>query len=601
MNTIIKANGAKYLSQLMTDLPHNCLFNKVLTGSGGTTVALTNNEDYVICVPFKALISSKMSQVDNILGVMGGVKDADIIEYLETSPVKKIMVTYDSLPRLLKFIDPTQYRLLVDEAHKLIDSGSFRGTAIRGVLDNFNMFKSYTFMTATPVKDKYQLPALKALPKVTVNWDDITPVSVQYKMFESDLNRKMASIIIDYLNGNLTGNPYIFINSVKSIVKIVTILKKAGYNDPNLFKIVVATSESNIKAVKALGSKYMIESVNAPNKRVTFLTATAFEGCDIYDEDGITYVLTDGRKDHTKIDILTLLPQIIGRIRNSKLKDSVNVMYTPSPYFSYITEDEFEAHVKEQLEEANSVVEAFNANKSDKVRQMLLDGSEVDPYLIAENGEIRVNETAWYAEMHNFESLHTTYYVKKQNGKPVERTDSFQVSINSVPYNYQPASISTDVTLADDIKLDARVSFQKVCEKYCEDKAKVGINNLIMTVDADEDFNLIQEAYEVLGPDKLKALQYRKGKIQEALIVHNKETHNTVKIVNLLKLRVGQFVSLKELKANLSTIYNSLGINKAAKATDIKEWYNVKESSRRVDGKKVKGYDIVTVPTTFKV
>ena len=40
----------------LEDLPHNCIFNKVITGCGGTTIAITNSENYVIAVPTKELI-----------------------------------------------------------------------------------------------------------------------------------------------------------------------------------------------------------------------------------------------------------------------------------------------------------------------------------------------------------------------------------------------------------------------------------------------------------------------------------------------------------------------------------------------------------------
>ena len=35
----------------LPDLPHNCIFNKVVTGCGGTTVVLFNDESYIIAVP----------------------------------------------------------------------------------------------------------------------------------------------------------------------------------------------------------------------------------------------------------------------------------------------------------------------------------------------------------------------------------------------------------------------------------------------------------------------------------------------------------------------------------------------------------------------
>lgn len=40
----------------LEDLPHNCIFNKVVTGCGGTTIALKNGENYVIAVPTLSLI-----------------------------------------------------------------------------------------------------------------------------------------------------------------------------------------------------------------------------------------------------------------------------------------------------------------------------------------------------------------------------------------------------------------------------------------------------------------------------------------------------------------------------------------------------------------
>ena len=36
---------------IMKDFPMNCIFNKVKTGCGATTIALTNNENYIIAVP----------------------------------------------------------------------------------------------------------------------------------------------------------------------------------------------------------------------------------------------------------------------------------------------------------------------------------------------------------------------------------------------------------------------------------------------------------------------------------------------------------------------------------------------------------------------
>lgn len=52
----------------MEDLPHNCIFNKVVTGCGGTTVVLSNSEDYVIAVPTTELIINKTGRTKRIRG-----------------------------------------------------------------------------------------------------------------------------------------------------------------------------------------------------------------------------------------------------------------------------------------------------------------------------------------------------------------------------------------------------------------------------------------------------------------------------------------------------------------------------------------------------
>ena len=44
---------------IMEDFPENCIFNKVKTGCGATTIALTNDENYIIAVPTTELVINK--------------------------------------------------------------------------------------------------------------------------------------------------------------------------------------------------------------------------------------------------------------------------------------------------------------------------------------------------------------------------------------------------------------------------------------------------------------------------------------------------------------------------------------------------------------
>ena len=168
----------------LEDLPHNCIFNKVVTGCGGTTVVLQNAEDYVIAVPTTELIINKTDittagvskEPHNGLypfGLFGKFDDAaerKLKDYLNSPGIKKIMCTYDKVPRLMEYIKPSNYRLLIDEYHCLLKAYSYRQKAINGVLDNYRRFKSFCFMSATPILPSFKPNCLADVKEIQADW-----------------------------------------------------------------------------------------------------------------------------------------------------------------------------------------------------------------------------------------------------------------------------------------------------------------------------------------------------------------------------------------------------------------------------------------------
>lgn len=55
---------------IMEDFPANCIFNKVKTGCGATTIALSNDENYIIAVPTTELIENKCYPVQDKDGIV---------------------------------------------------------------------------------------------------------------------------------------------------------------------------------------------------------------------------------------------------------------------------------------------------------------------------------------------------------------------------------------------------------------------------------------------------------------------------------------------------------------------------------------------------
>ena len=162
----------------MTEIPTNCLFNKGKTGCGGTELAINQKGHTIIAVPFVNLAKNKEITNDRrqyeVLAVHGEVGNDDIIDYANSHETLKILVVYDSLPRLIKELSELGYNvyrdffLLVDEYHILFNQYSFRHEPIKRLLKLARNFGKVTYMSATPIERELLLEELKDLPTVIV-------------------------------------------------------------------------------------------------------------------------------------------------------------------------------------------------------------------------------------------------------------------------------------------------------------------------------------------------------------------------------------------------------------------------------------------------
>jgi hypothetical protein len=86
----------------------------------------------------------------------------------------KIVVTYDSLPRVVNVLSDAGYNvyrdffLLVDEYHILFNHYSFRHAPIKRLLAEAGNFERVTYMSATPIEEEYMLEELKGIQTVVV-------------------------------------------------------------------------------------------------------------------------------------------------------------------------------------------------------------------------------------------------------------------------------------------------------------------------------------------------------------------------------------------------------------------------------------------------
>jgi hypothetical protein len=171
--------GATYISEIKNfKIPANCLFNKGKTGCGGTETAINQDGHTIIAVPFVNLAKNK--EITNerrkydVLAVHGDVDKDAVTDFANLHETLKIIVVYDSLPRLIYILTALGYdvfrdfSLLVDEYHILFNQYSFRPKPIKELLRIAPNFRQVTYMSATPIEREFILEELKHLPTVVM-------------------------------------------------------------------------------------------------------------------------------------------------------------------------------------------------------------------------------------------------------------------------------------------------------------------------------------------------------------------------------------------------------------------------------------------------
>lgn len=592
--TIFAGHSKEKLSNLIKDFPDNCYVNKQITGCGGTTLVLRNTVNYVVLVPYINLLKSKVADnqdIVDLIGVYGETDSEEITAYLESgAEPKKIVCTYDSLPKLLrtKGFNPKAFKLLVDEAHTLVNLGSFKAATCEFVLQNYTKFASYVFLTATPTKREYFPEALINVPLCTIQWDDVRNVKFNLQNIEQGigLNNALFGLCYDYLMRKIEGNAHIFYNSVSEIASVLNKLKEVvdketGKNlfDPNDIRVVCSKSGTNQKTFNSrLGTKWAsIADITDPVRKINLYTSTAFEGADVLDEEGQTYIIINGVRDATKVDFHVLVPQIVGRIRNTKYNEHINLLVANLPEAASCTKDEWMSTVTKRIQNSRDVLHDIRESKmSEASKAQLIKAAEEDKYTFKnEQGELYVSDVALKAELQAYEALEATYVVRVVEGAEIS-DEGYSASFRSlltdeskhVPFAHKPKGISKFLT-------GHSQCFYETMKEYCEARDEQN-EKLYKLVDAKDDY--FKTAYDTLKHETIRKLEYRKPAIERAMKIHDTKNENATEIPTLLNLKKDQVYLRADIKAKIQDIYDKLAIPDKAKATDITKWYEVKDT-----------------------
>lgn len=334
----------KFLSDFLDFIPSHKLINKGITGCGGTTVELESKRNSIILCPTCNLVESKSAQ--GYFGVTSKVNKSQIKNYLiKEAKFKKIIATYDALPRLMEIIpNYSEYFLLIDEYHLLFNDYSFRSDAILFVLNNFRKFKDWAFLTATPLKEEFILEELKDIDKVTYEWEGATKVNITIRD-ACFIQKELINLMELYKDREI----HIFLNSVSTIRNIINKLDTEDYR-----VVCSSTNKSKITNYARITDKV---------KHLNFYTSCSFEGADIYSPNGICIILCDTNISTTILDISTKIRQVCGRLRDSKYKDQcILVLNTSNHRYAGTNKDDFLQEVEKCKFAGNNWCRIYNSS-----------------------------------------------------------------------------------------------------------------------------------------------------------------------------------------------------------------------------------------------
>ncbi len=584
------------------ELPKGIL-NKGVTGCGATSVAIEDEHKTIICSPRINLIKNKVGQHKELLGVYGDVKNDEIMAYLEKTDTPKIMVTYDSMPRLAKLIDDkSDWRVVVDEyQYLLIDSG-FRSDKAIALLDVVNEFDYVTYLSATPIADKYiqKMEQFKDVPYTELIWGDkVEKIDVERVVSAKPIDNAIK-IVRNYQNGNfpkegkdVSKECVIFLNSVTNIANIV----RQTELPPEDVNIIVANTEENQKLVRQIGKGFDIGTIplkGEPHKMFTFCTSTAFAGCDFYSTCASTFVISDNKKVHTSIDIATELAQIAGRQRLACNPFRKTIVFIYNVDIGEKDADSYKNGIERKLEKSIKMANHRNSAIDEDVKNDLIrETTEMQNIKKYSESYVRydeksdcftVNRWAYLNELFAYDVQHENYQDSIIVKKQLEES-GFRIKGKERLWDYkeQLKCILVKEGFADRMK--------RYCElRQIKESCKFYLASDIM----ERQYEDLRLYYDRLGYERIKALGFKEKDLKNEL--ERSYRTNDIKQKFRETFVVGQRMATEDIKRIMSEVYSMYGINKNGVATHLEKDYDIRVKPIKVtmpDGFRKSGYEFI--------
>ena len=671
-NKLIVPKGVRYLSQWeefsFKNFPSKHIIHKQLPGCGFTEFALTCPENVVLASPRKMLMNNKKDQHgDDVYLVVNQYEidsdvDEDISKPIPTSNLEekdkyfmemlqkqteelpnlythlyheisqymsrmnqegkpvKIIVTYDSTYLVKQILESMgvidSFWFAIDEFQSILDDSRFKSTTELQVLSTLQEVKNVSYVSATPMLDKYleQIPEFRFLPYYEMDWKTMDPLRIKKSNLKvrtmSSVSSKISEIIKTYLEGKFekavveregelveveSREAVFYVNSVNHIINVI---KKMGLT-PEQCNILCSDTSYNRKRIeRKLGKKkgYTIGSVplkGEPHKIFTFCTRTVYLGADFYSTCARSFIFSDSNSDCLAIDISIDLYQILGRERldENPWKNSAEFFYRATCDTKKMTQEDFQNKINEKKRKTNNLLSAYMTAES-VVKNDLADRYQyVARSLKYKEDYIAVNQRK---DTHELIPIFNNL---------VMINDQRTFDIQQVDYADR-FSVFTSITSNDNLNLEKENYVDEFFTQYDKlttyvDKIHCIVDYLIEFPDRENsiinnltDSDKIKQQLVVLGPERIKGLSYNLTYIKKAMgITIFDKTQFFEEVYS--KFISGQRYTKKYIKEKLGELYKKMDYKGTPKATDLEEWFEIRRCKITIDGKREEGFEII--------
>lgn len=604
MNIINIPKDYTYLSdvpEFKDGFPDNSIIDKQVTGCGGTHLALTNKEPYVIAVHAIRMIKGKIEQdkYKHVLEVTGETSINTIQNYIEEGGIK-ILTTYDSVPKVQTALQlkTKTFKLLVDEVHQLIRyMDKFKPSIVLKLLERSFNFKSVCYLTATPTNPKWLPEPFKDLNYYKLEWENAVKPNITHKYISNNITEATLASMLNILD-DTNNELYIFYNSKRNASSLIKKLLKCK---PELtiedINILFADTDENTRYFnKTLGKHFTYGSFpnGYNNKRINIISSMGFEGSDFIpniDESilPISIIVSDPTSKSMRFDISIDLVQIAGRFRatiNSKQIKIYPIIYLWNTQKNDYIQSEEECHkiLKQEQKDSIEMIEFSQSNAKQKQALFNIARTQEDRFIIVDDTNIILHPYGIEVGMSCYNAMHSDSYVLNNvDENDNVKDDSIIVSkLSNLDPDVNTYSLPI-ITAEYSKKLGRRPSVVKLItefetlidniKEFKDEKSHDNYNNFLIE---NPDFTeWLESGVSISNMNTVG----RKREAIDAISDSNRRLSSLKDdMLKFLNLKLNNVYTKSYLKERMQEYYNNRNIKLKAKASDIQDYYEVKST-----------------------